>query len=158
MPMEAKISLFNEFLSSRGMKITRQRELIAREFFSSRSHISAEELYRTVSQRDQGIGLVTVYRTLKLLSAAGLARERQFGDHLARYDREEPHDHLICTKCGRIIEFRDEGLPRIHARIAARWGFTSKDHRLEVYGTCRECRVGADLSGVQKEGRQRVLY
>src|SRR5574337_2097119 len=78
--MQHKLLQFQRYLNRAGLKATRQRELIARAFFATTTHVSAEGLYRRVGGRHQRIGLVTVYRTLKLLKEAGLAHERQFGE------------------------------------------------------------------------------
>ena len=104
---------FADYLARAGLKSTRQRERIVRAFFAAGRHTSAEELYRQIRARDSGIGLVTVYRTLKLLRQAGLATERAFGDGYARFDptpADLTHHHLICTRCGMVQEFQDKEL------------------------------------------------
>lgn len=146
---EALLQGFAEYLSRAGLKTTRQRQRIVRAFFAAGRHISAEELHRQIRATDPGIGLVTVYRTLKLLRAAGLATERQFGDAYARFDprpADSPHHHLICTACGRILEFEDETLSALARKIKRARGFTVTEQRLELYGLCRACappRAGA---------------
>ena len=86
MAMQNRQHKFRQYLLRTGLKATRQRELIARAFFATNTHISAEALYRRVSGRDRRIGLVTVYRTLRLLKHAGLAHERQFGEGRALFE------------------------------------------------------------------------
>jgi Fur family ferric uptake transcriptional regulator len=133
---------FAEFLAQSGLKSTRQRERIARAFFAAGAHLSAEELHRQIRRKDPGIGLVTVYRTLRLLRQAGLAREQQFGDAYARFDPNPvdwTHHHLICTRCGRIREFHDADLHALFRKVARTSGFTVTEHKLELYGVCRKC-------------------
>ncbi len=132
---------FQQYLVRSGLKATRQRELIARAFFATSSHISAEALYRRVNGRDRRIGLVTVYRTLKLLKDAGLAHERQFGEGRALFEHatKRHHDHMICTHCGKITEFENCEIEELQEQVARRFGFTLQDHKLELYGLCQEC-------------------
>jgi len=142
--MQKKQQNFRQYLVRSGLKATRQRELIARAFFATNTHISAEALYRRVSGRDRRIGLVTVYRTLKLLMEAGLAHERQFGEGRALFEHassERHHDHMICTHCGKITEFENCEIEALQEEVARRLGFTIQYHKLELYGRCRECRV-----------------
>jgi len=141
-PPDLRLQRFTDFLMRSGFKATRQRERIVRAFFTADQHVSAEELHRRLKSERCGVGLVTVYRTLKLLREAGLAAGRQFGDTYTRFDpnaADRPHDHLICTRCGKIQEFEDPGLPSLRRKVARRLGFTVTEHKLELYGICREC-------------------
>ncbi len=144
--MPQKLRQFQQHLARCGLKATRQRELIARAFFTTSTHISAEALYRRVSGRDPRIGLVTVYRTLKLLMEAGLAHERQFGEGRALFEHassERHHDHMICTDCGKITEFENCKIEALQEQVARRFGFTLQYHKLELYGFCRDCKANA---------------
>lgn len=153
--MQKKQQNFRQYLVLSGLKATRQRELIARAFFATSSHISAEALYRRVNSRDRRIGLVTVYRTLRLLKHAGLAHERQFGEGRALFEHgtKRHHDHMICTHCGKITEFENCEIEELQEQVARRFGFTLQDHKLELYGQCSECR--ADVR--RGTGRVRAL-
>ncbi len=145
--MQKKLRQFQQYLIQSGLKATRQRQLIGRAFFATGTHISAEALYRRVSGRDRRIGLVTVYRTLKLLKGAGLAHERQFGEGRALFEHassEWHHDHMICTHCGKITEFENCEIEALQEQVARRFGFTIQDHKLELYGLCRACRASAN--------------
>lgn len=146
MTMQDKQRQFQQFLTRSSLKATRQRQLIARAFFATATHISAEALYRRVSGRDRKIGLVTVYRTLKLLMEAGLAHERQFGEGRALFEHassDRHHDHMICTHCGQITEFENCEIEALQEQVARRLGFTIQYHKLELYGLCRDCRASA---------------
>ena len=142
--MQNKLHRFRQYLVRSGLKATRQRELIARAFFATNTHIGADALYRRVSGRDHRIGLVTVYRTLKLLKEAGLAHERQFGEGPALFEHassDRHHDHMICTHCGEITEFENCEIEALQEEVARRLGFTIQYHKLELYGRCSECRA-----------------
>jgi len=132
---------WKSFLADNKLNTTQQRELIVDYFLRSTDHLSIDELLVKVRKRAPKVGYATVYRTLKLLVEAGVAIQRQFGDGQARYELAgEHHDHLICTKCGKIIEFEDEEIEQLQVRVASRFGFQLKRHRHELYGVCSDCR------------------
>jgi len=138
-----KKKAFNDFATSKGLRSTRQRDIILDIFLSTHQHISVEELYLKVKASNPGIGQATVYRTLKLFAEAGLAREILLHDGQTRYEHAmagEHHDHLVCTSCSSIIEFEDETIEKLQNDIAARHGFLIKNHKLEIYGLCSTCR------------------
>ncbi|MFO0722255.1 MAG: Fur family transcriptional regulator [Myxococcota bacterium] len=128
-------------LQARGLRNTRQREVLTEIFFAAKGHLSLEELLSLAKKRDGGIGYATVYRTLKLLTELGLAQERQFSDGHLRYEAADElhHDHLICTRCGTIVEFEEEEIERLQEEVAARHGFELASHRMELYGVCASC-------------------
>jgi len=139
---EKKEKLKN-FLKEKGLKSTRQRDIIASEFLETGEHITAEELYRRINRKFSNIGFTTVYRTLKLLNKSGLATERVFADNLTRYEplsEDDHHDHLICMKCGLITEFENLQIERLQDRIAGEVGFFTVSHKMELYGYCSNCR------------------
>lgn len=141
---KAKIS--NDFrlcLSEKGLKVTRQREVILAEFLRAGSHLSIDELYLRVRRKNPRIGYATVYRTLKLFAECGIAEPRQFGDGHTRYESTSPdehHDHLICTGCGKIVEFEDPQIEDLQLKVARQHGFIIERHRLNLYGRCRDCQ------------------
>jgi len=129
---------WRSYIADNRLNTTAQREAIVEQFLRTRDHVSIDELLTKVRKRHPKVGYATVYRTLKLLVDSGLAVERQFGDGQARYEVVgDHHDHLICIKCGLILEFEDDEIERLQERIAARLGgFTVLRHRHELYGTC----------------------
>ncbi|HXE95372.1 MAG TPA: Fur family transcriptional regulator [Dongiaceae bacterium] len=138
-----KKKIFNDFAASKGLRSTRQRDIILDIFLSTHQHVSVEELYLKIKQSNPGIGFATVYRTLKLFAEAGLAREVLLHDGQTRYEHVvagEHHDHLVCTGCNTIIEFEDETIEKLQKEIAARHGFLIKSHKMEMYGLCANCR------------------
>jgi Fur family ferric uptake transcriptional regulator len=141
---------FREWLKERGLKTTSQRDDIARVFLNAGRHISVEELYAEVKKVNPRVGYATVYRTLRLLKECGLAVERHFNDGEARYETAEgekrAHDHFICERCSRIIEFSGFEMDALDERISKKLGAVITRHRLELYGICRQCREGDDSS------------
>ena len=111
-PVDERFIRLREHMRAQRLKSTAQRDLIATIFFNTQRHISVEEIYNEVRKRNPRIGYATVYRTMKLLAECGLAVERHFREGEARYESAEKshHDHLICEKCGKIVEFEE---PRI---------------------------------------------
>ena len=134
------------YMAKKGLRSTAQRRLIVDTFFEGASHMTIEDLLTEVRVRDKGIGYATVYRRLKLLKECGLADERHFDDGQARYEpteaEEQHHDHIICERCGKIVEFNSDELEKLQERIARFLGFVVSRHRMELYGICAECREG----------------
>lgn len=136
------VEAFREYLSDQGLKTTRQRELIVRIFADIEDHVGVEELLQRVKRVDPAIGYATVYRTLKLLVQGGLAAVRNFGDGFARFEPRghEHHDHMICERCGAIVEFHNEDIERLQDLVAREHGFVLRRHRHELYGLCESCQ------------------
>jgi Fur family ferric uptake transcriptional regulator len=158
--VRARMRLFEQALRERGLKSTAQRDDIARAFFGTGEHLSVEELHAAVKKVNPRVGYATVYRTLKLLKECGLAEERHFDDGQARYEpteaAEQHHDHIICERCGKIVEFNSEELEKHQERIARFLGFVVSRHRMELYGVCAECREGRRGGGRAPRGVQQV--
>ena len=148
-------------IQKRGLKRTAQRDLILDIFLRTEEHLSSEDLYRLVQKDDPSIGQTTVYRTLKLLTEAGLAREVRFGDGRTHYEhnyKHQHHDHMICSECGRIIEFFSAELEAIQDAMAAKHRFEVTQHLLRIIGVCAECRRAMKAAGkdetVQRGAKQ----
>jgi len=139
---EGQLGAYREYLVREGLKSTRQRDAIVRAFLASGRHLTVWQLHQQVVQEDPRVNVATVFRTLKLLCRAGLAVERRFAHSLTRFEPapRQAHHHMICTQCGGIEEFQDEGLEGIQAGVARRAGFDLAEGRIELYGTCRACR------------------
>jgi Fur family transcriptional regulator, ferric uptake regulator len=138
---------WRSYVQDHRLNVTAQREAIVEQFLRTRDHVSIDELLTKVRKRQPRVGYATVYRTLKLLVDSGLAVERQFGDGQARYEVVgDHHDHLICVKCGLILEFEDDEIENLQDKIAERLGgFTVLRHRHELYGLCP--KAGGDAMG-----------
>ena len=158
--VRARMRLFEQALRERGLKSTAQRDDIARVFFATEKHVSIDELYRAVRKVSPRVGYATVYRTLKLLKEVGLAAERHFDDGQARFEPVEAdaqqHDHIICERCGKIVEFASEELERLQDRIGRFLGFVVGRHRMELYGICAACREGRRREPRAERGVHRV--
>ena len=136
------IHVFRTFLKNKGLRNTPQRQRIMEVFFTESGHLTTEEVYDRVRRDDPSLGQATVYRTMKLLCEAGLAREVRFGDGLARYEHagDAHHDHLICESCGRNIEVVDPQIEALQDALARKHGFRPTFHRLYLYGICPDCQ------------------
>lgn len=139
--------VLDRYMAERGLKSTRQRSLIIDVFFGMHGHLSVEEVWARVRQDDPRVSVATVYRTMKLLSESGLAHARNFGDGQTRYEPavgRDHHDHLICTRCGTIIEFENDQIERMQDAVARRHGFKVVSHKMELYGLCRSCQKAGE--------------
>lgn len=140
---------FEAYLRRRNLSLTRQREQILRVFLDSEGHRSADEIAALVRAANPGIGLSTIYRTLKLLVECGLADEHRFGTDATLYEPSQGHhEHMICLACQQILEFEDDELEALKERIAASHGFRMLRHSLQVYGVCAACQA----AGREPEG------
>jgi Fur family transcriptional regulator, ferric uptake regulator len=140
---EAEKRMFLEHIKGAGLRRTGQRDLILETFLGTEEHLTSEDLYSIVNKLDSRIGLTTVYRTLKLLIEAGLAREVRFGDNKTYYEHHydhEHHDHMICTECGRVIEFFSPDIEELQDQMASNFGFKPTHHSLRLWGICSECQ------------------
>jgi len=162
--MTEEREVFLRHIQKQGLKRTAQRDLILDVFLHTEGHLSGEDLYRLVREQDSNVGQTTVYRTLKLLTDAGLAREVRFGDGRAHYEhnyKHQHHDHMICSECGKIIEFFSPELEAIQDQMAAKYKFELTSHLLRMIGVCSDCRRQArerrHQSGTAKEVSQRPV-
>ena len=141
MSHEVEQRSLSEYLEKHNLKHTKQRDMILDTFLEAKGHVTSDQLYQSVRAEHPNIGYTTVYRTMKLLCDAGLAEEHHFEDGVTRYEIEhEHHDHLVCTRCGKIIEFECRSIEASQDRIAGEHGFVVLRHRHELYGHCSECR------------------
>jgi Fur family ferric uptake transcriptional regulator len=138
---EQRMATFHSRLRERGLKSTAQRDDIARVFFEMGRHVSAEELYAEVKKISAHMGYATIYRTLRLLRECDLLQERHFNEGQARYEAidERHHDHFICERCGKIIEFENDSIERLQELVARELGARLRRHKMELYGVCSEC-------------------
>ena len=154
---QAEKAIFEDHIRAAGLRRTTQRDLILETFLSSEEHLTSEDLYSLVHKIDPGIGLTTVYRTLKLLTDAGLAREVRFGDNRTYYEHHydhEHHDHMICTECGIVIEFFSAEIENLQDQMASNFGFRPTHHSLRMWGLCSSCQKGKVRSDPAPSGAQ----
>jgi Fur family ferric uptake transcriptional regulator len=132
------------WLEERGLKHSRQRDVIVETFYAMGGHVPVDGLVARVRALDARVSVATVYRTMKLLAECGIAVPRRFDDGQTRYEPasgRHHHDHLICTGCGRIVEFENEKIEELQVRVARSHGFEVESHKLELYGKCERCRA-----------------
>ena len=137
-----------------GYRLTIPREAILEVLSSTSDHLSAEDIYLEIHKKYPNVGLTTVYRTLELLGQMGLVQKFDFGDKRSRYElcegpgRPRHHHHLICTQCGRIIDYTDyiaeelKLLNKTEAGLSNKYNFEIKNHIINFYGLCEQCRTG----------------
>ncbi len=140
---EKERQIFLEHIQKAGLRRTGQRDLIMDVFLSTEEHLTIEDLHRLVQKNDASVGHTTVYRTLKLLTEAGLAREVRFGDNRTYFEHHynhQHHDHMICTGCGKVIEFFSEAIETLQDKMAEQFDFLPTHHSLRMWGVCADCR------------------
>ena len=103
-------------------------------------HVSIEQLFAKLRERDPRISIPTVYRSIKLLVESELIVPRQFGERTLYEASGHHHDHLICTGCGSIVEFENRTIEQLQLRVARQHRFTVTSHKMELYGQCARCR------------------
>ena len=141
----AVVDRFVGYLREHNLPVTAQRLAIAETLLPSHRHLSAEEVAAEVTAAGRKVGTATVYRTIDTLLESGLVVERDFGEGFRRFEpaRDIPHhEHLVCTLCGKVEEFRDERLERMTTIVAESRGFARQRHRLVIHGVCKDCQTG----------------
>lgn len=133
---------FLQFLRSRGHRVTRERLSLFEEIFAQHKHIDAEELLAAMKTRGLKISRATVYRNLDLLVECGMVRKQRLGQDRFLYEHVhggQSHDHLVCTGCGRVVEFVSPGIAALQSEICRAHGFVPSRHTLQISGLCNEC-------------------
>ncbi|MEL0082437.1 MAG: ferric iron uptake transcriptional regulator [Gammaproteobacteria bacterium] len=136
-------------LRKMGLKATLPRIKIF-EFLqnSDERHLSAEDIYKAMLIDNEEVGLATIYRVLTQFEAAGLVIRHHFeGDRslfeLGGGNDANHHDHLVCTRCGDIQEFRNDEIEQLQIEVARQFGFQITDHSLNIQGICANCQQGS---------------
>jgi Fur family transcriptional regulator, ferric uptake regulator len=131
----------NQEIKRAGLKVTTPRVKILKvlEECGDR-HVSAEDVYRVLMQRQDDIGLATIYRVLTQFEGAGLVRRHNFegGSSVFELERGGHHDHIVCLDCGKVKEFCDDAIERLQREIAEAQGFEIERHSLIIYGRCKD--------------------
>lgn len=144
---EHEISVPEKELKSVGLKATAPRMRILELFqrahdVGTERHLSAEDIYKQLLAENIEVGLATVYRVLTQFEAAGLIVRHYFGNDRATYEMDDGahHDHIVCTRCGRVEEFVNTDIEKRQKQVAERLGFELEGHSLSLYGVCEDCR------------------
>jgi Fur family ferric uptake transcriptional regulator len=144
MPYEELLLEFKNIIKAKKLKFTNQREAILKTLYNNPQHFTSENLYFLIKQNypDLNIGIATVYRTLALLEESGLVSSISLGIQGKKYEiaNKPHHDHLICTECGKIVEFENEQIEQLQEKIAKENGFALTEHLMQLYGICAECQ------------------
>ena len=131
---------FGAYLRGRGLTFTAERRAILKGVFAGGQHFQADELYlRLARNKSRAVSRATVYRTLSLLCECGLMRKVAFVDRHSHYEHVFGHAHLICSKCGRIIEFRDQSVSLALEKVCKAKKFRPTSRKVEVVGLCAKC-------------------
>ena len=133
---------FLNYLKQQDLKWTPEREKVFQEASAMEGHFEAEELAYRLRKKGSRISKATVYRTLPLLVKAGLIKEVIHGEKHHHYEHnheENQHDHLICLKCGKIVEFGEESLKEIEEEICRKYEFRPEKVVIEIFGYCKKC-------------------
>ncbi|MHA6260298.1 peroxide-responsive transcriptional repressor PerR [Sporosarcina sp. CAU 1771] len=127
-------------LKSRGVRITPQRHAILEYLVSTKSHPTADEIYKALASEFPNMSVATVYNNLRVFRGASLIKELTYGDASSRFDFVTHHHyHIICDDCGTIVDFHYPGLDEVEHLASHVTGFKVNTHRMEVYGTCPTC-------------------
>jgi Fur family ferric uptake transcriptional regulator len=132
-----------KILHKEGLRYTSQRQEIWNELLSETKHRDAEEIYHTLLKRGSKVSRATVYRTIDVLVKNNLIEKLEFGDRKARFeynDKFKHHDHLICTSCGKIVEFHDMDIEKLQRKVAQNYNFELLHHSHQLFGFCKDCK------------------
>jgi Fur family ferric uptake transcriptional regulator len=136
---------FRQFLATRGLRMTREREVILDAILDTQEHFDVERLYVELRKRDRFVSRATIYRTLHLLVESGLLDRARFGTDAFSYEQlhgREHHDHMVCNRCGHVIEFVSREIERLQDAACADHDFLPQSHRLTIFGLCLDCVRG----------------
>lgn len=133
------------YLKSKGYKLTAQRECILGIIIENKDkHLTVDEIYKYVYEKNRTIGIATVYRTILLFEELGVISKLIFDDRIIRYelssfDEEHTHHHLICVKCNKIMEVKEDLLEELEKQVENKYEFKILDHNLKILGICNKC-------------------
>ncbi len=134
---------FSSFLKSKGLKFTPERRAILEGVFSFHKHFDVDQLYDKLQGQGEHISRASIYRTIPLLIKSGLIAESLRCQGRVSYERifgHEHHDHMLCIKCGKVAEFRNEKIEELQREVCKEYGFMALEHRLGIRGYCKRCR------------------
>lgn len=141
--MREALEKFRLFLRDRSLRMTDARETVVKIALEQGGHFDVDELVAEAERRGLEASRATVYRMLPLLMEAGIVQHAVVSGPRRRYEAafgQEHHDHLICTRCGKVVEFHFEAFEMLQREIAAKYDFELTGHFHELIGICRACR------------------
>lgn len=140
---ETFLTNLKDKISKMGFKNTIQKDYILKTLFHTDEHLTVEEITTIVKNKyNIDVGIATVYRTMSFFEEIGIVESLDVGDSTKRYElcNTIHHDHMVCTSCGKIIEFSDERIELKQIKIAEKNGFSLRDHVMTIYGLCENCQ------------------
>ncbi len=131
---------YKRMIREMGLKVTQQRLVILESLNAGRAHVTAQEVYESVNEKNPEIGFATVYRFLRKMTEHEYVSEVRMGGLPARYELKssQHHDHLTCVNCGKIVEFENLEIEALQQKVAVDHGFKLTNHVLELYGECQQ--------------------
>lgn len=135
--------LFKEYLKNSSMAFTAEREAVIEVLHSFKDHFTVEEILTYSNQNNKNISRATFYRTIQILQDAGLLIKIQRKDQPPVYElliNKAPHYHMICMKCGDLIEFRSEEIDKLTSSIIKEKSFDHSHAVIKIYGNCIKCQ------------------
>ena len=138
----AKTQKFQRLLDKRGLKFTYERKAIYDEVSHLKSHFDADSLYERFKHRGLRISRDTVYRTIPLLLESGVIQKSVGEGKREFYEQTNAkghHDHMVCVRCGKIIEFKCDAIERLQEKICKDYNFQLIFHDHRLFGACRDC-------------------
>jgi len=141
--MKSAETVFRQYLKAKGLLYSKQREQILAAFVKIKNHPTIDDIYGTLRKKNLNIGLATVYRTMRVICDAGLAAEIDFADGLRRFEykyRHHNHHHLVCIKCGRVIEVTSSRIENLQKKLAKQHNFTPARDTMKIFGLCSRCK------------------
>lgn len=140
---------FKKYLADRGIRCTSARIRVLEAALQMHEHFETEQVVDVLKERGVKVGKATVYRTLPLLVDCGILKQVRFDVKQAHYELaygEDPHDHMVCRRCGRIVEFGAEDVVELRTRIARKNHFHAISHRFQISGLCWDCSIACPVA------------
>ncbi len=141
--MTGEFGIYQDYIKENSIKNSKPREKVLEVFLSAEKHLTIYDLYDLVKKEYPEIGQATIYRAMKVICDSGLADAIDIGDGIKRFEHKfghKHHDHLICIKCGRIIEVRNDVIEELQEKMCKKYSFKITDHKLQIYGYCKDCK------------------
>ena len=140
--MSEELRMFEKFLAENDLKATPQRRAVFQAVFAIHRHFDADELVNMLRQKDKKTSRATVYRVLELMVKGGFVRAMELGESKKVYEHimgHQHHDHMICTECGKTIEFGDVLIELLQQKVCDELNFKAEWHSLRIFGRCDKC-------------------